>query len=139
MGAAAARGRCESPEPFSPPRLRAGVVGITVRFCLGAGEGFQDSLLLNLAGKPGVKSLAARGRCGREPGTAGHGGAELLPSALEPGCSSSSPRSLSRMLGNIKSDLQLAILPPPPCPQHRVNSFSLKPTPPKRTPNKTPT
>lgn len=109
----------------SPSRRRvsrAGAVGITVRSCLGAGEGFQGSLLLNLTGKPGEKFLAAAFVVeeSRERRDVGHGGAALLlPSALEPSFSSSSPRSLSRMLGNIKSDLQLATLPPPPRPQHR--------------------
>lgn len=70
----------------------------------------------------------------RERRDAGHGGAALrLPSPLEPSFSSSSPRSLSRMLGNIKSDLQLAILPPPPCPQHRELILShLNPSLPKQ-------
>lgn len=137
VGAAAAGGRAASPEPFPPSPLSGRSRG---DHCLGAGEGFQGSLLLDLAGKPGGKFLAARGRCGRELGTAGHGGAALLlPSALVPGFSSSSPRSLSRMLGNIKSDLQLSILPPPSCPPiaQRVNSFSLKPSPSERAPTKT--
>lgn len=124
-GSREARGREPPLGALSPSRRRgsrARAVGITVRSCLGAGEGFQGSLLLDLAEKPKEVCLAARGRCGREPGTAGRGARRsrtFPPQCFGAGFLLILPGSLTRMLGNIESDLQLAILPPPPCPQHR--------------------
>lgn len=125
MGAATARGRTGSPEPFPPPRLpgrsredhRPFLSGCWRRLSgfSSAGSGRKTQ------GKVSCCERSLRERAGNG-GTRDvrHGGAALLlPSTLEPSFSSSSPRSPSRLLGNIKSDLQSAILPPPPCPQHR--------------------
>ncbi|XP_063251631.1 spidroin-2-like [Prinia subflava] len=139
LGAAAARGPGGAQSP-SRRASRAGAVAIAVRSCAGAGEGFQGSLLLDLAGKPGGKFLAAKGRCGREPGTAGRRARRSLtpPQRFRAGqllILPPFPITDVRQY-QIRSAISYPASAPMPAAQ-RVNSFSLKPTPPKRTPTKT--
>lgn len=138
------RGREPPLGALSPSRRRvsrAGAVGITVRSCLGAGEGFQGSLLLDLAGKPGEMFLAERGRCGRESGTAGRGArrSRTFPSpCFGAGLLLILPRFPNTDVRQyrIRSAISYPASAPMPAAQ-RVNSFSLKPTPPQRAPTKT--
>ncbi|XP_041885867.1 uncharacterized protein LOC121665567 [Corvus kubaryi] len=131
----------EAQSPSHRSVSRAGAVGITADSCLGAGEGFQGSLLLDLAGKPGGKFLAARGRCGRELGTAGRGARRSHtspPQRFRAGLLLILPPFPITDIRQykIRSATSYSASTPMPAAQ-RINSFSLKPTPPKRTPTKT--
>lgn len=137
----AGRRGCGSPEPFPPPRLPGRSRGDHCPFLSGSWGRLSGLSSAESDRKTRGKVSCCGVRCGREPGTAGRGarrsrtsppqrfGAELL--LILPPFPITDVRQYQ-----IRSAISYPASAPTPTAQ-RGNSFSLKPTPPKRTPTKT--